>query len=1083
MDSSFVAIEKECPVKPGAGNGQSSGGPLTYPKASEPFNANLFKSPTSEYRGCPLWSCNPKLEKNRLLRQIDHLKDMGMGGFHMHVRPGLDTGPMGTEFVDRVQDCMEYAQSKGMLARFYDDDRWPSGVACDRLVNQHREHKTKRILFTPHPRGEFGGDCAPSSAQARRSEPGYLLARFAITLDENGRLQSSRRLQEGEDAERGGRVWYAYVENNAPSSWFNGQTPIDTMSIEAMTRFLESTHEICKKKTGDEFGTTAPCISTDEPQVTIKTQLSSPDGVEDVFLPWGADLPNMFRDTYGYDVDIISSIPELCWDLPGDTPSEARYDFYEHVSEMLVMSFLDLPVSWCWRNKAMLNGNMMKQSSLHSQTTAHGEAMVYYQKQTSPGVSLLNDWVDYNAAKQCTSVARQNGIRGAMGEIYGYAHSYFTFEGHKRYGDWQAALGITFRVPHLGWVSMADEGKRGYPASFGYRSPCHKEYSYIEDHFARVGVALTRGKAVTRVGVVHPIHSFWLCFSPNNNGHDETLRRENKFAELTDWLLHGLVDFDFIAENLLSGQIGKKISTPLKVGHCEYDFIILPNLRTICSYALSVIQEFAAAGGKVIIAGEGPVLYDGQVTPPDVDINIKPSTRVSWSKSDILSAVSESRDLQVNLKGGQPTETLLYQMRQDGDEMFLFICNTDRNNPYDTLVNIKGDWDVMILDTFTGETHRQRSKYSSGWTIFEHRFEGCASLLLRLYPAPAEDLSFVEISEEVAPKPPKQQTVELKLDEVILSEPNVLMLDYALYRIDDGPWEDATRQEVSKIDDEIRARLRLPPNGSAWKQPCGVPSSERVSRVYIDLCFEFESQTIVKTPSFLAMGNPENARITINGHKLLVDERSSSWWADEDIRTVPLPKGTIRKGKNVIELSMPFGILTNLERIYLLGSFSVELKNNLPILCERRQSLGWGDIVAQGHPFYAGNITYHCSFVTKSRSNVTLSVPQFATPVVKVEWGKKSGHIALQPRTLALGEFEAGKHGITIIAFGYRYNSFGDVHLKGCVSGCRPDMWRTGAWAWSDQYQLKPTGILQKPSTLVDLEAEEESDDWIVLGK
>ncbi|KAK2017629.1 family 2 glycoside hydrolase [Colletotrichum eremochloae] len=1087
MDSSFVAVEKDWPADLGAGDGRRSGeapNPLTYPKTDEPFNLDLFKNPTSEYRGCPLWSWNTKLEKKRLLRQIDHLKDMGMGGFHMHVRTGLDTEYMGREFMDRVRDCVEYAQTKGMLACLYDDDRWPSGVAGGKVVKQYPEHKTKHILFTPHPYGsvELGGGCAPSSAQACRSELGYLLARFSITLDGSGRLQSSRRLQEGEDAEPGGRVWYAYVETNPPSSWFNGQTYIDTMSTEAMTRFLESTHEIYKKEIGDKFGTTVPCIFTDEPQVAIKTQLSSPEGLEDVFLPWTADLPDTFRETYGNDADLISSIPELLWDLPGDTPSLARYRFHDHVSERFVTSFLDLLGRWCRRNKIMLNGHMMEEPTLHSQTTAHGETMRCYRNQTLPGMDLLNDSVEYNTAKQCTSVARQNGACGAMSEIYGCTHWYFTFEGHKGCGDWQAALGITFRVQHLSWVSMAGEGKRDYPASIGYQSPWYKEYSYIEDHFARVGVALTRGKAVTRVGVVHPIESFWLCFGPKNSGDDESFRRDKAFAELTNWLLHGLVDFDFISESLLPGQIGPDISTPLKVGHCEYDVIILPNLRTIRSSTLNIVKKFAAAGGKVIIAGEGPVLVDAQVAPPHLDMNIEPSTRVIWNKGEILSAVFESRDIKVDLKrGGRPTETLLYQMRQDGDNMFLFICNTDRNNPYDTLVHIKGDWDVEILDTFTGEAHHQRSKHSSGWTIFEHRFEGCASLLLRLCPVPPEDLSFVEIEEEIASMPPKQQTVELKLEEVILSEPNVLMLDYALYRIDDDPWEDAARQEILKIDNEIRSRLRLPPKGSAWKQPWSVPSSERVPKVYVDLRFEFESQAIIKTPSFLAMENPENARISINGHKLIVDEENSSWWVDEDIRTIPLPKRTIRKGKNVIELSMPFGILTDLERIYLLGSFSVELKDNLPIVCERRQSLGWGDIVAQGHPFYAGNVTYHCSFATHVRSNVTLSVPQFATPVVKVQWGKKSAHIALQPRTLALGEVEAGEHEISITAFGHRYNSFGHVHLKDGVFGCWPDQWRTAGWAWSDEYLLKPTGILEKPSILV--ETEEESDDWIVLAE
>lgn len=74
----------------------------------------------------------------------------------------------------------------------------------------------------------------------------------------------------------------------------------------------------------------------------------------------------------------------------------------------------------------------------------------------------------------------------------------------------QMGLGVTVRVPHLSWVSMKGEAKRDYPASIGYQSPWWKDYAYVEDHFARVCTALTRGKPVVRVGVIHPIESYWL---------------------------------------------------------------------------------------------------------------------------------------------------------------------------------------------------------------------------------------------------------------------------------------------------------------------------------------------------------------------------------------------------------------------------------------------------------------------------------------------------------------------------------------------------------------------------------------------
>jgi hypothetical protein len=90
--------------------------PLTYPKADRPFDHALFKNPTAEYRGCPLWAWNAKLDKEALIRQIGYLKEMGFGGFHMHVRVGLDTEYMGSKFMETVKACVEEAEKQGMMA-------------------------------------------------------------------------------------------------------------------------------------------------------------------------------------------------------------------------------------------------------------------------------------------------------------------------------------------------------------------------------------------------------------------------------------------------------------------------------------------------------------------------------------------------------------------------------------------------------------------------------------------------------------------------------------------------------------------------------------------------------------------------------------------------------------------------------------------------------------------------------------------------------------------------------------------------------------------------------------------------------
>jgi acetone carboxylase gamma subunit len=63
---------------------------------------------------------------------------------------GLDTEYMGSEFMDMVRACVDYAESKKMLACLYDEDRFPSGAAGGKVMQDHPEHKEKHILFTPH---------------------------------------------------------------------------------------------------------------------------------------------------------------------------------------------------------------------------------------------------------------------------------------------------------------------------------------------------------------------------------------------------------------------------------------------------------------------------------------------------------------------------------------------------------------------------------------------------------------------------------------------------------------------------------------------------------------------------------------------------------------------------------------------------------------------------------------------------------------------------------------------------------------------------------------------------------------------
>ena len=80
---------------------------MLYPKnQAKQLDPQLFKNPTSEYRGTPFWAWNGKLDDEELKRQISVFQKMGLGGFHMHVRTGLDSPYLSDDFMEHINCCI-----------------------------------------------------------------------------------------------------------------------------------------------------------------------------------------------------------------------------------------------------------------------------------------------------------------------------------------------------------------------------------------------------------------------------------------------------------------------------------------------------------------------------------------------------------------------------------------------------------------------------------------------------------------------------------------------------------------------------------------------------------------------------------------------------------------------------------------------------------------------------------------------------------------------------------------------------------------------------------------------------------------
>ncbi|MBQ6066798.1 MAG: hypothetical protein IJK89_08240 [Clostridia bacterium] len=1024
---------------------------MLYKKNTAPeLSDELFKNPTCEYRGTPFWAWNNLLTKEELERQIDVFKEMGLGGFHMHVRTGLKNQYLSDEYMALVKDCVNKAKANEMLAHLYDEDRWPSGAAGG-LVTKDERYRARCLLFTPFKDAE-NYHSNDSRSEGGRSGRGRVMACYDVALDDKGFLTSYRRIAEDEEAK--GTKWYALLEVHTPSSWYNGQTYADTLSKEAIEKFIEVTHERYAQTVGDEFDETVPSIFTDEPQFTRKKVLNNSFDEMDILMPWTDKVPELYKEYTGED--IFATLPELFWDLPGSAPSRPRYRYHDFIAELFARSFADTIGAWCREHKIALTGHMMEEPTLHSQCAALGEAMRSYRGFDIPGIDLLCNNHEFTTAKQAQSAVHQFGYEGMLSELYGVTGWDCDFRTYKHQGDWQAALGVTVRVPHLSWYAMGGEAKRDYPASIHYQSPWYKKYRLVEDHFARVNAAMTRGKPVVKVGVIHPIESFWLHWGPNDKSALLRESLDERFHDLTEWLLRGSVDFNFISEALLP-SLCENGSAPLQVGKMAYDAIVVPGCETLRATTLERLEAFRRAGGRLIFMGDAPYLCDA--APSDRGRKLyDESERIDFSRASLLTALEDCRTVTLRFANGRLTDDLIYQIRQDGDDRWLFIAhayeprNKDVDGAEDIRISLDGDWAATLYDTGTGEIAPLAAEYANGKTVVSYRLERYDSLLLKLTPGRAEAAAR---KTEALP----EGTYAPSAVDYSLTEPNVLVLDMAEYKLS-GDAAFAPKEEMLRLDNVCREKLGIPKRGGAIVQPWvkgAVPDIDELT-----LRFTFDSE-IEYTGAFLALEMADKAKIAFNG--AAVDNVSAGKYVDISIDKVALPP--IVKGQNTLTVTYPFGESSDIENMFILGDFGVKLTGNEATLTALPEKLGFGDLTGQGFPFYGGAVTYRFKAEAKD-GRLTVRANWYRGAVISVSVdGVERGDIVYPPYTLTVEGLEDGKHDIALTLYIHRYNTFGPIHLldeKASWHG--PGAWRSTGAGWTYEYVLRRTGILSAPAII-----------------
>ncbi len=1034
-----------------------------------------FCNPASCYRGAPFWSWNGLLDPAELRRQIRLMHRMGLGGFFMHSRVGLATPYLSEEWMQCIDACVEEADNLGMRAWLYDEDRWPSGAAGGFVTRDPAYRETRLTITVYHHIPEIDWDENLLAVFQGEVDPPYA-----------GNLRPVTRGSQPQQTNAAGSVITFSVTTRACHSWFNGYTYLDTLSHEAVQKFIDVTHEAYAERHGQYFGNVIPGMFTDEPQHAGKLDVHEDDAGNTVYImPWTRRLPEIFRQRYGYD--IIPHLPELAFDIDNREISPVRYQFHDCLAYLFTDAFARQIGEWCEQNDLQHTGHLMEEPTLISQNNKVTNCMRFYEYMQTPGMDLLTQYRrEFDTAKQVSSVARQFGRRWRLSETYGCTGWDFPFLGHKALGDWQTALGINLRCQHLSWYTMEGQAKRDYPASIFFQSPWWPHYSKVENYFARINTLMSRGREVRDLLVIHPIESMWLMTRAGWKNEDRVKTYNGMLPRLRNTLLGANIDFDYGDEDIIARHAGinNDGDTPrLTVAQAPYRAVLLPPMLTVRKSTVDILEQFRQAGGHVIVCDHLPEAVDGDPEKTaGIDTDAWPVVPLDHPDQLVNRLTPHCRRITITDQQGNGRPEVLYQLREDEDAWYLFICNISRDCR-------QGDNDPHISERTTELPHL----YISGFEDCDGhpiemlpdngeyrqtdavRSNGQWEIRTSLHRLASALFAVPKTSGPADPQPPPAASLQVTRSERLeqrawtykRTEPNVLVLDKAAYRVENKNWEGP--QEILRVDQAVRDHLGAAPRGGAMLQPWTWDRSAPAPAVEVELHYELTVETPPAAPLYLAVEHPERFRIRLNEHDISPDT-DCGWWVDPSLRCLLLDPSHFKSGRNELRLDCAYDAnFSGLETAYILGEFGVALEGTDVRMTALPAAIKLGDIGPQGLPFYSGNLTYTTRIQPdlKESEQLFLQLPRYEAVGVRILVNdREAGVIAWPPNELDLTPLvESGQPAdLSVQILGHRRNSHGPLHLADQQPrSTSAHSFLSEGENWQEAYQTVQVGLMEAP--------------------
>ncbi|MGE3311270.1 MAG: glycosyl hydrolase [Limisphaerales bacterium] len=1006
----------------------------------------LFEEPPREYGSAPLWVWNDQLTPRQVRETLRDLSGQAVRQVFVHPRPGLMTPYLGKEWFDLWRVALDEASRLDMNVWIYDENSYPSGFAGGLVPDAMPESRGMGLVVK-----EVGVVPAwDSDTVAVHRLEGL------DTRDISDAVRAGRGVGEAAACLVARKVW----AENTP--WHGGRSYVNLLTRGVTDKFLELTLGAYDREIAGEYGKRVPGVFTDEPNIR-------PAGG----FPWCPDLPERFRERWGYD--LVERIPALARET-GDW-RRVRHNYLTMIHELFVERWAKPYYEACEARGLESTGHYWDHEWPHCLGVPDNMAMAAWQHR--PGIdTLMNQYSETTHAqfgnvrfcREIASVANQLGRERTLVEVYGAGGWDLRFEDMKRIADWLLVLGVNTLDEHLSYVTLRGARKRDHPQSFSYHEPWWKAYHSHALPVARLSAALSQGRRTPRILVLEPTSTAWMY-----QGNEARLKElGDSFFRVLMSLEAAQVEYDLGCEDVMArlGGIGSAVSIPgawtasttLKVGRADYSLVVIPPLtENLNRRTRTLLHDYVTAGGVLVSVGPVPGRTDGVVDPEaEGGVTVRRRWKVITEDELVpaLRVLQEGADVVVTRAPGDPGNLFHHRRELDGGQL-LFLVNTSLEHVSRGTVRARAG-SLERWDPETGATAEIEYRPTvSGWEAsFELPPAGSALWLLSDV---RKDPPKVDPPERAVAIP---ATGDVDVERVAL---NVLTLDYVDVTAGGESLKDAYFYPAQEF---VWKRNGL--DRSPWDNAVQV-GDESIRRGFparsgFVADYRFEVEGAIPEDLEIVVERPDLYSITCNGRPV---KPADGWWLDKAFGRVPLAKEA-RAGGNVVRLeASPFTMFHELEPAYLRGTFRLRsAERGWVVVADAPlgvgSGLGWN---AQGHPFYAEGVTYRRTFRVSDRDGrFAVQLPSWYGAVAEVEVnGKPAGWIRSAPWECDVTRFvRRGDNVVAVTVIGTLKNTLGPHHGNPPLGSAWPGMFQRGSRTGpppGDAYHTVGYGLFE-PMTL-----------------